>query len=449
MDESRPLPASPEAERALLGAVLLNPESIHAVNEYLQPEAFHREAHGRLFRLMCEMMERGTPCETLAVVDRILQTGEAESYGGVAYVSSLPEHVPSTENVEYYAEIIRDKAIRRKLLAASQEIAEVAAHEANLEEVLDHAERKVFEASQGQIRKDWLGMSEIIDVEFRRIQDLAERRQAVTGITTGFVDLDRILSGWQRSDLIILAARPAMGKTALALNLLRHAAVEGGVAVGMFSLEMPRGQLVTRMLCAEARVDAGKVRSGFLSRQDDWPRLVEAAEVLYHKPIFIDDTPALTVTQVRSKTRRLKSEHPDLGLVVVDYLQLMQGSGGPRESREQAISSISRGLKGLAKELDVPVIALSQLNRGVEARNDKRPQLSDLRESGAIEQDADIILFIYRDEYYNKDSADVGVAEVIVAKQRNGATGTVKLAFQGQLLRFDNLDQRGDGFGYE
>ena len=431
----------------LLGALLLNPEQLWTITEILGPEAFYREAHGKLYHLMCEMVEKGQPCETLAVVDRILSSGEPDAYGGATYVSSLPEQVPSTENTEYYAQIVREKAVRRRLLQASQKISDAAVQEADLEEVLDLAERSVFEVSQGQGKQDWFALSQVIDVEFKRIQELAERRSSVTGITTGFADLDRILAGFQSSDLVILAARPAMGKTALALNFIRHAA-GAGVGVGMFSLEMPRGQIVTRMLCAEAKVESGKVRSGYLSRQDDWPRLTDAAELLYQKPIFVDDTPGLTVTQVRSKARRLKAEQPALGLLVVDYLQLMQGSGGPRESREQAISSISRGLKGLAKELDLPVIALSQLNRGVEARNDKRPMLSDLRESGAIEQDADVIMFIYRDEYYNKDSQDVGVAEVIIAKHRNGPTGTVKLSFHGPFLRFDNYDHVHEGDGY-
>ena len=278
------------------------------------------------------------------------------------------------------------------------------------------------------------------------VQDLSERDGELNGVTTGFTELNKMLSGFQPTDLVILAARPSMGKTALALNFALHAA-HAGVGVGVFSLEMGRGQLVNRLLCSEGRINATHVRKGTLTRDDEWPRLREAADSLYKLPIFIDDEAALTLSQVRSKARRVKAEHPEVGLFVLDYLQLMQGSGGPKESREQAISNISRGLKGLAKDLNVPFLALAQLNRGVESRTDKRPMLSDLRESGAIEQDADVIMFIYRDEYYRKEqSDDPGVAEVLIAKHRNGATGTVKLAFKGEYLLFDNLDNRYEGY---
>ncbi len=443
-EEARPLPHSLDAERALLGALLLNPGNIDSVAAFLGHDAFHRDAHARLFKLLLDMSEEGMVYDTLAVVDRVVSSGEEDAFGGIAYISSLPEQVPSTENVEYYARIVHEKAVRRRLLKASQAIAESAVSDRDLVEVLDNAEQSIFEVGRQSSHKDWHSLSEVIDVEFKRIQNLSERRGDVTGVTSGFIDLDRLLAGFQPSDLVILAARPAMGKTALALNFIRNAAMGAGVGGGLFSLEMSRGQLVTRMLCAEARVDASKVRSGYLSKEKDWPRLIDAAERIYQAPIFIDDTPGLTIAQVRSRARRLKAERPELGLIAVDYLQLMQGSQGSRESREQVISSISRGLKGLAKELEIPIIALSQLNRGVEARarNDKRPLLSDLRESGAIEQDADIIMFIYRDEYYNKESQEPGIAEVIVAKQRNGPTGTVKLLFQGQFLRFSSLAPR-------
>jgi replicative DNA helicase len=292
---------------------------------------------------------------------------------------------------------------------------------------------------------DWSVLSELVDQEFLRIQNLASRGEDITGVPTGFVDLDRMLAGLQRTDLLILAARPSMGKTALALNICQNCAHQG-FGVGVFSLEMGRGQLATRMLTCEARVDASRVRTGRLSEEYDWPKLVEAADALHHLPVYIDDTPGLTVSQIRSKARRLKARYPQLAVLMIDYIGLM--SGDPRVSREQQVSAASRGLKALAKEIDVAVIALSQLNRGVEGRQDKRPMLSDLRESGAIEQDADVIMFIYRDEYYNKESPDKNVAEVIVAKQRNGPTGTVRLAFQGEHTRFDNLARESGPGGY-
>ncbi len=444
-DPLRQFPQSLEAERAVLGGLLLDHQSIPAVAEVLEPEDFYREAHGKLFRLMIERSEKGEPLDVLGVADHLIASGEAEAYGGVAYVTSLPDQVPITENLTYYANLVKDKAIRRRLLTAVQEISEVAYGKiADLPELLDFSESQIFKVSQQQSTRDWSSLGEVLDKEWVRLEKLSENRSEVSGTPTGFIDLDKILAGLHDTDLLILAARPAMGKTALALNISQNVALRAGVGVGLFSLEMSRGQLAVRMLCAEARVDAGKLRTGFLSREKDWPKLIEASETLYHAPLWIEDTPGLSITQVRSKARRLKAEHPELGLLMIDYLQLMQGSGGARESREQAISSISRGLKGLAKELELPIIALSQLNRGVEGRPNKRPMVSDLRESGAIEQDADIIMFIYRDEYYNPETEEPGVAEIIVAKQRNGPTGVVKLAFLGQYTRFENLARSQD-----
>jgi replicative DNA helicase len=449
MDNAPALPHSIDAERAVLGVLLLEPRQLDAVTEILEPEMFYREAHGKLFRLLMEMSEQGQSPDPLTVIDRIVGSGDEEGFGGIAYVSSLPERVPSTQNIEVYAGLVREKAVRRRLLEVAQNIGEAVRSESELEQLLDTAETQIFSVSQQRSSKDWHPLPTLVGEQWQRIQALAENRGPVTGITTGFTDLDEKLAGFQRSDLIILAARPAMGKTALGLNFARHAAMEGGVAVGVFSLEMPRGQLATRMLCAEKSIDASRVRSGRLRRDVEWPALADAVEALHQAPIFIDDTPGLTVTQLRSKARRLKAEYPALGLIVVDYLQLMQGSGGPRESREQAISGISRGLKGLAKELDIAVISLAQLNRGVELRPDKRPMMADLRESGAIEQDADLVLFIYRDEYYKKEESEKkGVAEVIIGKNRHGPTGSVDLAFQGEFLRFDNLDPRYSGEGY-
>ncbi len=444
MEEGRALPQSLEAERAVLGGLMLDPERVISMAELITPDDFYREAHKKLFRLMLEMAERGEPTEMVAVVERIVSANRADEFGGLAYVSSLPDSVPSTENIEYYAGVVRDRALRRRLIVGAQDIANrVYTGDDELPELLDFAESTVFSVTQERTNQDWWSLGSVVDVEYGRIKKLADQRGEVTGTTTGYRDLDKMLAGMQRSDLIILAARPAMGKTALALNFCQNAAHHGH-AVGVFSLEMSRGQLATRLLCAEARVSMSKVRVGMLSRDQDWPRLNEAHESLSRLQIFIDDTPGLTPTQVRSKARRLKAEHPNLAVIVVDYIGLMGGDS--KVSREQQVSASSRGLKALAKELDITVIGLSQLNRGVEQRTDKRPLLSDLRESGAIEQDADIIMFIYRDEYYNKDSPDKNIAEVIVAKQRNGPTGTARLFFEGEFTRFENLDETHGGY---
>ncbi len=449
MEEGLTLPQSPEAERAVLGAVLLEPDLLDSVIEILAPEMFHREAHRKLFQLLLEMHDRQQTPDMLTVVDMVVASGEPDAYGGAAYVTSLPEQVPSTQNVEVYATMVRDKSVRRNLLQASRQIGEAVRSERDLEQLLDKAESSIFGVSQQRSKKDWHSLPTVAGLEYQRIQKVSKHQGAVTGITTGFTDLDSKLAGFHGSELIILAARPAMGKTALALNFARNAAKDSGLVVGVYSLEMPRGQLATRMLCSEGKLDAHRVRTGNLSKKDDWPKLADAVEALHQVPIFIDDTPGLTVTQVRSKARRLQAEEGKLGMLVIDYLQLMQGTGGARESREQAISGISRGLKGLAKELEVPVIALAQLNRGVELRDNKRPKMADLRESGAIEQDADLVLFIYRDEYYNKDDeSNKGIAEVIIGKNRHGPTGTVELLFVGENLRFYDLDRRHGGEGY-
>ena len=447
MESARQVPHSTEAERAVLGGLMLDPERIHVVNERLSADDFYREAHSRLYTLMAAMAERSEPTEMVAVVEAVTKAGLEDAVGGVAYVSTLPDNVPSTENIEYYASLIHERAIERRLIEGTREIAQEAlGGQRELPDLLDYAESTIFAITQSRQSRDWAAISEVVDQEFMRIQSLSENRGDVTGFPTGFVDLDRMLAGLHPTDLMILAARPAMGKTALALNIARNVAL-GGVGVGLFSLEMSKGQLVTRMLVSQARVEAGKVRTGFLSKERDWPKLTEAAEALYQLPLHIDDTPGLNITQLRSRARRLKSMNPNLGLIVVDYIGLM--SGDARVSRQEQVSSSSRGLKILAKELDVCVIALSQLNRAVENRNPKIPQLSDLRESGAIEQDADVIMFIYRDEYYNPDTTTrPGVAEVIVAKQRNGPTGSVEMSFQGEFTLFDNLARPAAGDGY-
>ena len=441
--DTRQYPQSLEAERALLGGLLLDHGQVASISELVVPVDFHSAAHTRIYELMLSRYAQSEPLDLLGLTDHILSTGQAEEFGGLAYATALPEQVPSTENLEYYARIVKDKAVRRRLMEVSADInARVLAGTDDLSDLLDHAESSVFQVAQQRGKKDWQALGPLIDVEWEKLEKRSENKGAVTGVPTGFTDLDGMLAGLQPTDLIILAARPAMGKTSLALNIAQRAAVDSGVAVGIFSLEMGAGQLAMRIMSTEARVDAGKIRTGMLSKNEDWVRLEDAQETLYQQPVWIDDTPGLSITQLRSKARRLASIAPTLGLIVIDYLQLMGGGTGSsrNESREQQISKISRGLKALAKELDVPVLALSQLNRGVESRQDKRPMISDLRESGAIEQDADVILFIYRDEYYNKEkTTKPGVAEVIIAKQRNGPTGSVDLSFEGRFTRFDNL----------
>jgi replicative DNA helicase len=431
------LPQSLEAERAVLGGLMLDPDQVLVIAEDLKSEDFYKEQHASLYQLMVGMAEAQNPTELVAVIEKVNATNRAGEMGGLTYVQQLADNVPNTQNIEYYADIVAKRAIARRLIKSVQEIEGQARSGQELDELLDFAEKSVFEVTQQGSKRDWEQLSEIVDKAFMKIQARDGNSGDVTGIPTGFMDMDKILAGFHATDLVVLAARPAMGKTALALNLALNAA-HSGAGVGVFSLEMSREQLATRLLCAQGRVSGSNVRKGMLSKERDWPRLTEAAEVLYRLPMYIDDTPGLTITQIRSKARRLKQKDPNLGMIIVDYIGLMAGDS--KLSRERQVAIASMGLKGLAKELDVCVMALSQLNRGVEMRDNKRPRLSDLRDSGAIEQDADVIMFIYRDDYYNKDSSpEPGVAEILVEKQRNGATGTVKLAFQGEYTRFENL----------
>jgi len=437
MDHGRAFPHAMESERALLGGLMSDPRKLPDVQEVLEADDFYRREHGALFALLSTMQQKGEHIDMVTVPERIMRGGESERFGGVAYVVQLPEHVPSTANLTHYAEIIKDKALLRRLIERTSDLATKAYDQPDdVSELLDEAAREVTTLGQGRSKKGWHQVSMVVDDELVRVEKLAEEKGTTTGYTTGFLDLDKKLAGLHPTDLLVLAARPAMGKTALALNIAQNVALMEGQAVGIFSLEMGRGQLVTRMLCCHGMVDAGKVRTGMLDTED-WERFIDASDHLRRSKLFIDDTPGLSISEVRTRARRLKAEHDDLALIVIDYLQLMKGEDS-RAPREQQISSISRGLKALAKDVEAPVIALSQLNRGVESRQEKRPMVSDLRESGAIEQDADIIMFIYRDDYYNPDSLDQGLAEVIIAKQRNGPTGTVKLVFQGQFTRFDN-----------
>ena len=435
--EHRPFPNAIEAERALLGGLLQQPIHVLKVADIVTPEDFYRPEHQALFKLLVDMQGRSESIDLITVPDRIARDGQHERYGGVAYVVELPDHVPSTANLPHYAEVIKEKALLRSLIGTTQDLTNAAFQQPeDVGELLDRAARDMVSIGTGHDRRSWQRISLIVDEELLRIEKLAEKKGTTTGYTTGFLDLDAKLAGLQRSDLIILAARPAMGKTALALNIAQNVATLEEIAVGIFSMEMSRGQLITRMLCCHGLVNAGKVRTGTLDTED-WERFLDASEYLRKTKVHIDDSPGLSIGEVRTRARRLKTENPDLGVIVIDYLQLMKGED-PRSSREQQISSISRGLKGLAKDLDCAVIALSQLNRGVESRQEKRPLTSDLRESGAIEQDADVIMFLYRDEMYNKETLDQGIAEVIIAKQRNGPTGTIKLVFQGEYTRFDN-----------
>jgi replicative DNA helicase len=416
---------------------MLHPQRLAEVRPVLKADDFYRPDHAQLYALLNRMDEASEPIDTITVTERIQREGLAERYGGVAYVVELPDHAMGASNILYYARVIREKALLRGLVSVGRNLADTAMGQPeDVGQLLERASRELSQLSASRDVQDWEQVSLIVDHTLSKLEAMAATAGSVTGLTTGFADLDDKLAGLQPSDLIILAARPAMGKTALALNIAQNAAIAGSARVAVFSLEMSRVQLVTRMMSCEARVDAGRLRSGTLE-QPDWDALLEASDVIRRARIHILDTPGLSISEVRAACRRLASEHGKLGLVVIDYLQLMQGDD-PRAPREQQISAISRGLKGLAKELDAPVIALSQLNRAVEARQNKRPLVSDLRESGAIEQDADIIMFIYRDEYYNPDSPDKGLAEVIIAKQRNGPTGTVKLVFEGRHTRFDN-----------
>jgi replicative DNA helicase len=432
-------PQSLEAEVSVLGGVLLENEALNRVLEVVNEGDFYREAHRQIFSALLHLYERNEPADLITLSEVLKKRGALEEVGGIEYLNFLVNSVPTAANIAYYAKIIKEKSILRKLINRATEIINLGFGDAgDVDESLDRAERLIFEISEDRVRPSFFPIKDIIKASFKTIENLYEKKQLITGVPTGFTKLDDLTSGLQPSDLIIVAGRPSMGKTALALNITQHAAIEDGIPSAIFSLEMSKEQLALRLLCSEAKVDAHRLRGGFLS-ETDWPKLTRAAGSLSEAPIFIDDTPGLTVLEMRAKSRRLKAEH-NLGLVVVDYLQLMRGRANS-ETREQEISDISRSLKALAKELRLPVIALSQLNRKVEDRGDRRPQLADLRESGAIEQDADVIIFLYRDEVYNRseDNPHKGKAEIIVGKQRNGPTDKFELAFLDKYTCFENL----------
>lgn len=435
-------PNSIEAERAVLGAILLNNEVLSHTLELLTPDDFYRTGHALLYKAMIRLEERGEPADVVTVVEELRAGNEIDKVGGASYIASLTGEVPSVAHARHYAAIIRKLSTLRGLINVANDIAsEGYGAGQDVEEFLDRAEKEIFSATSRQLEKSAVSLHDMLRDAFNKIEELHNKKEMVTGVPSGFYELDDLTAGFQGSDLVIVAGRPGMGKTSFVLNIAQHAAVKSNVGIAFFSLEMSREQLVMRLLCSEAMVDAQRLRRGML-RDSDWPKLTRAAGVLSEAPIYIDDTPALTTLEIRAKSRRLYAEHK-IGMVVVDYLQLMRASG-KYDVREQEISEISRSLKALAKELRIPVVALSQLNRGVESRGDKRPMISDLRESGAIEQDADVVLFIYRDEVYEKETKDKGMAEIIIGKQRQGPLGTAKLAFLGQHTKFENLDRYHD-----
>jgi len=437
-------PQNIEAEQSVLGGILLDNQGLNAVLEVITGRDFYSEAHRRIFEAMINLSERGEPVDLITLSSILKDRTQLDKAGGAAYLAGLVDNVPSAANIVHYAKIVKEKAILRGLINTATEIlGKTYAPGADVDTVLDEAEQAIFEISEKKIRPAFFPIKDIVKDSFRTIEDLYARKELITGVPTGFEKVDDLTSGLQDSDLIIIAGRPSMGKTAFALNIAEFVGIHRGLPVCLFSLEMAKEQIATRMLAATAKVDSQRIRKGFLG-ETDWPKLTTAAGILSEAPIFIDDTAAITVLEMKAKARRLKAEH-GLGLVIIDYLQLMR-SGTAKDSREQEISEISRSLKALAKELSVPVIALSQLNRKVEDRTNRRPQMADLRESGAIEQDADVIAFIYRDEVYNKaeDNPEKGMAEVIIAKQRNGPIGTVKLAFLEKFTSFENLARRGD-----
>lgn len=436
-------PHSLEAEQALLGGLLLDNTAWDRVADLVGPDDFYRDEHKRIFRHISRLVEQGRPADVVTVHESLEKSGEAEAAGGLAYLAELANQTPSAANVRRYGEIIRERAILRKLIAVADEIAASALSPMGREakSLLDEAEARIFEIAEAGARSltGFIPIGQALKFVVDRVQELYDRADPseVTGVPTGYVDLDEKTSGLQPSDLIILAGRPAMGKTTLALNIAEHVAIHQRLPVAVFSMEMPSTQLATRFLASPGRIDMQNLRRGRLS-DDDWQRLTAAMGKLYEAPIFIDETPGLNPIDLRARARRLARQCGKLGLIVIDYLQLMTGT---RESDNRAteLSEISRSVKSLAKELNVPIIALSQLNRSLEQRPNKRPVMSDLRESGAIEQDADIIMFIYRDEVYNPDTPDKGVAEIIIAKHRNGPTGTIRLSFFGEHTRFESF----------
>jgi replicative DNA helicase len=432
-------PHNMEAEQAVLGAILLDNDAIVAAMEHIGPEDFYRAAHQRIYEAMVELFDEAEPVDLVTLSTRLKDRGLLEEVGGIGYLTELANGVPTAANVAYYAQIIEEKSMLRRLIrTATQIVSSGYAGADDVHELISDAERRILEIS-GRRGEGFVPIRDVLMDVFERVEFLYNHKGGITGIPSGFPDLDRLTSGFQRSDLIIVAARPSVGKTAFALNVAQNVGVRAKETVAIFSLEMSAAQLVQRMICAEANVDASRMRSGHLEG-DDWEKLTMAIGTLSEAAIYIDDSPAITTADIRAKCRRLKQER-GLGLIVIDYLQLIHGRGRSGDNRQQEVSEISRSLKQIARELEVPVIALSQLSRSVEQRQDKRPLMSDLRESGSIEQDADIVAFLYRDDYYNQESEKKNIIEVIIAKQRNGPVGTVELVFLKNFNKFVSLDR--------
>lgn len=432
-------PQNLEAEQSVLGSILLKAKSFHDVTEIIKPQDFYKNRHRLIFESMIRLFEKNEPLDLLTVTNYLKDHNQLEDVGSAAYLATLTSIVPVTANIQTYANIIRQKSILRRLIQINTDVAVRCYDEqSDIDALLDEAEQSIFDITSSKNGQNFTPIKNIISGAFEAVETLYNKKELVTGVPTGYFGLDKLTAGLQPSDLIILAGRPSMGKTALAMNIAQHAALVEKIGVGIFSLEMSKEQLATRLLCSVGRIDSQRIRTGKM-HDEDWPKLTRAVGMLTDAPLYIDDTPAISILEMRAKIRRLASKH-DIGLILVDYLQLMQGRANI-ENRTQEISEISRSLKAIAKEYAVPVMALSQLNRGLESRSDKRPMMADLRESGAIEQDADVICFIYRDEVYNKadDNPAKGMAEIIIGKQRNGPTGVIKLHFLSEFTMFENM----------
>ncbi|MGE7186341.1 replicative DNA helicase [Peribacillus sp. NPDC006672] len=441
--QDRVPPQNIEAEQAVLGAIFLEPSSLTVTSEVLIPEDFYRSSHQKIFNVMIKLNDEGKAVDLITVTEELAAAKNLEEVGGVSYLSELAGSVPTAANIEYYARIVEEKSLLRRLIRTATNIAQEGySREDEVEELLGEAEKTIMEVAQRKNSGAFQNIKDVLVRTYDNIEVLTTRKGDVTGIPTGFAELDRMTAGFQRNDLIIVGARPSVGKTAFALNIAQNVATKTEENVAIFSLEMGAEQLVMRMLCAEGNINAQNLRTGSLT-DEDWRKLTMAMGSLSNAGIYIDDTPGVRIGEIRSKCRRLKQEH-GLGMILIDYLQLIQGDGRSGDNRQQEVSEISRSLKALARELEVPVIALSQLSRGVEQRQDKRPMMSDIRESGSIEQDADIVAFLYRDDYYDKESENKNIIEIIIAKQRNGPVGTVSLAFVKEYNKFVNLERRFD-----
>ena len=442
MDIGKIPPSDVEAEQAILGSMLTDKDSVMSAIEVLKSDDFYREDNKAIYEAICNLYSRSEPIDIITVKSELVANGKFESVGGLEYLAILPDKVPTTANVEQYIKIVEEKSLLRNLIRTANEIITLGYSQTEeVEDIMDMAERKIFDLLKERSKTTYTPIKDVLIETFAQIEKLYNKSDVITGIPTGFIELDYKTAGLHNSDLILVAARPAMGKSAFVINIASNAAIRAGVPVVIFNLEMSKEQVANRILCSEAMVDSNKIRTGKIE-EEDWTKLAGALGPISDAPIYIDDTPGISIMEIRAKCRKLKLEK-NIGLVIIDYLQLVSASGKKNSSREQEISEISRSLKILAKELNVPVIALSQLSRAPEQRkDDHRPILSDLRESGAIEQDADIVMFLYRDDYYNENSEDKNIAEVILAKHRGGSTGTVKLAWLGNYTKFANLERR-------